>query len=111
MRGTEVCIVDNQGKNTKWHYLFIMFLVVMGASLRIGITLAWQAIRRRCQSGDSPTSPPPPLAWTTVPPHPRIPESVRNSHIMVDKQCQSQTTYTWKATTPRFKPLAVCAHG
>jgi hypothetical protein len=30
---------------------------------------------------------------------------------LLDKQSQAPTTYTWKATTPRFKPLAEAAHG
>jgi hypothetical protein len=39
------------------------------------------------------------------------PPAPRTRVALLDKQCQAQTTYTWKATTPRFKPLAEAAHG
>ena len=29
----------------------------------------------------------------------------------LDKQTRSQTSYKWKADTPKFKPLAEAAHG
>jgi hypothetical protein len=39
------------------------------------------------------------------------PVATRTCAATLDKQSQAQTTYTWKATEPRFKPLAESSHG
>ena len=39
------------------------------------------------------------------------PASGGSERQKVDKSIQSQTTYTWKVSTPRFVPLQVYAHG
>ena len=85
--------------------LWLEFLGFCGLIFACGIAVGWWAARRWGQGGARIRSLPQAPAAA-----PQQPQPTPTPEVW-DVAVQSQVTYTWRCTTPRFKPLPEGGHG